>query len=127
MSVFTNASSINPASWGPWKLDLGRLRLDNGEDWWVDLELCLDSAAVLDWLCQGASRYWPSAFGNQARGVAGISGLLIAVRDIFQPQATLCSNAMRRGTQGAGASEVISRQTVVEAVKAAVERGAPVW
>ncbi|MGI8514051.1 MAG: hypothetical protein ACR2NT_02735 [Acidimicrobiia bacterium] len=49
----------------------------------VDLERCLTSAQVLDWICQVAGKTWAD---DQT-----LAGLVRAIDDILHPQGTLCS------------------------------------
>lgn len=75
-----------PHGWGPWELDPGVLvlrRTDQADAYEVDLEWCLDSAQVLDWICQIAHK-------DRADHVA-ITGLVNALDDVLHPQRNLCS------------------------------------
>ena len=74
--------------WGPWKLDKQAARLSIGSptDWpsyWIDLKDCTSSAVVLDVICQIAGKQWATD--------DVLAGLVRALDDILEPQATLCS------------------------------------
>jgi hypothetical protein len=56
-------------------------RIEGGYE--VDLEQCLDSAQVLDWIFQAAGKTW----GDDRT----ITGLVNALDDVLDPQAALCS------------------------------------
>ena len=55
----------------------------------IDLERCRTSAQVLDWIMQVASKIWATD--------AVIAGLVRALNDVLDPQATLCSFGQERG------------------------------
>jgi hypothetical protein len=61
-------------AWGPWRLDAERLVLDYYEDggwvYEVDLERCLSSPEVLDWIAQVAGKGWPDAATSRRRSSA---------------------------------------------------------
>jgi len=76
------------SEWNGWRLETTNYTLDafdtNGH--WlygVDLERCTTSAEVLDWIMQVAGKQWATP--------ELMSGLLCALRDVLNPQATLCS------------------------------------
>ncbi|MFZ0877755.1 MAG: hypothetical protein WAN20_25065 [Pseudonocardiaceae bacterium] len=73
--------------WGPWKLDLGRFGLDRAPDssdsYPIDLLSCQDSDEVLDYICQVARQRWADD--------VTLAGLIRALNDVLDPQATLCS------------------------------------
>jgi hypothetical protein len=83
-------NAVRPAhDWGPWQLDAGRLvlwhDLDGGYE--VDLEQCLTSAEVLDWIAQILHKGW---------GAATVAGLVRALDDVLHPQRNLCSGGQPR-------------------------------
>jgi hypothetical protein len=86
------------STWGPWHLDKRTWVLwisppgYHGERYEVDLDMCLTSAQVLDWICQVA-RKKGSAWGGNDPAVhnAIVAGLVEALNDVLQPQANLCS------------------------------------
>lgn len=81
--------------YGPWRLDVdsrvlflpvaGNDGFDHADGlaYYIDLERCLTSAQVLDWIFQVAAKSWAD------HGVLG--GLISALDDILDPQANLCS------------------------------------
>lgn len=101
--------------WGPWTLDVERLCLvyqgqpvDRGDgsgvtkgvpryvafigSYEVDLERISDSASALDWIFQINGSIW---------GMSGsMQHLLNAIKDIFNPQSSLCSGACGSGRGG---------------------------
>jgi hypothetical protein len=71
-------------NWGTWEYRPANLTLietESGYD--VDLEQCNDSAGMLDWIFQVASKPWatPEKIGH----------LVQALNDLLRPQATICS------------------------------------
>ena len=73
-------------AWGDWKLrtDILTLTYDDGRfDYEIDLERCCSSAEVLDWIFQFDNKTWS--------GPVATGDLIHALRDIINPQATLCS------------------------------------
>jgi hypothetical protein len=102
--------------WGPWALDTEtmvlRIEADGHPlvDYEVDLEWCLDSAQVLDWICQIAHK--------DHDDYPAITGLVNALDDVLDPQRNLCSS---------GKHKVITEARVHElARQAAAERQAAV-
>lgn len=109
------------ADWGPWRLYLPTLVLvllgemeqhDAGETfayerYEVDLEQCLNSAQVLDWIMQITKKGWADD--------ATVAGLARAINDVLDPQAHLCSS---------GASSNITKTQVAQLAKAAAHRWA---
>jgi hypothetical protein len=72
--------------WGNWHLDTERLCLVFKSDRWnyeVDIERIGSSAAMLDWIFQVRQKGWADA--------KTMYDLLNALRDIFDPQQSLCS------------------------------------
>ncbi|MEU6265552.1 hypothetical protein [Saccharopolyspora shandongensis] len=60
------------------------LQLDQDDaSYEVDLDDCLTSARVLDWIMQITAKPWATD--------ATIAGLIRALDDVLQPQTTLCS------------------------------------
>lgn len=90
--IVTPASEWRPApfdknTWGPWRLDPEVFVLINvHNDYDVDLERCLTSAAVLDWYHQIAGKSWAND--------RTLAGLVRAVDDVLYPQSTLCGGAL---------------------------------
>jgi hypothetical protein len=85
---------MSPARrWGPWRFDSSRVVLDchDGDRWIyeVDLEHCRTSAEVLDWIMQVAGKNWATD--------AVLAGLVRALDEILDPQASLCGMGMERG------------------------------
>lgn len=81
----TAASQIAPAAfrdWGPWRLKASTYVLELPGRYEVDLERCLDSAEVLDYLAQVAGKRWATP--------EVVAGLLVALDDVLQVQAHLC-------------------------------------
>jgi hypothetical protein len=78
-------------SWGPWHLDEDLLVLwteAGGYRYEIDLEECLSSAHVLDWICQIAGKTWGGGEDAHDRIVGGLVNAFIGV---LHPQANLCS------------------------------------
>ena len=82
-------SGARNQNWGRWLLDPKRRRLvypdpyGTGADYDIDLDNCLTSADVLDWICQITGKPW----GDKA----AIAGLVHAFVDVLRPQEELCS------------------------------------
>jgi hypothetical protein len=70
------------SNWGPWRLNKSHFVL-YCDEYQVDLEQCLSSAQILDWLCQVAHKTWATDH---------VTGLLAALDDILNIQGTLCSD-----------------------------------
>lgn len=89
----TPASEIAPEryrnEWGPWKLDPDDCTIYveppqyGGERYDIDLESCVSSAEVCDWIFQVSRKTWADA--------DTIRGMVVALDDILQPQANLCA------------------------------------
>lgn len=69
--------------WGSWRLVPGNLTLENDNTYYVDLEDMRTSAEILDWIFQVRDKPWATP--------EVMADLLRALRDILDPQATLCS------------------------------------
>ena len=79
---------------GGWRFiaDARVLELHDAEGRWfyeVDLERCRTSAEVLDWIIQVSQKTWATD--------ARLAGLVRALDEILNPQATLCSFGKERG------------------------------
>ncbi len=72
-----------PEDWGPWILNTDSLSLEYGNRYDVDLESCLNSAQVLDWIIQVSHKSWVD---NSV-----LAGLIRALDDVLNAQANLCS------------------------------------
>ena len=109
----------NAPDWGPWRLHPptrvlvligeGR-RHDTGlafedERYEVDLERCLTSSQVLDWVCQVARKGWADD--------ATVAGLVRALGDVIDPQAQLCTW---------GSSKEVTAERIAGLVEAAARR-----
>jgi hypothetical protein len=106
----------NPETWGPWHLDpdnlvlwIGHVRHPDVSAYEVDLERCLTSAAVLDWICQVAGKSWADD--------AVTAGVVRALDDVLHPQRRLCSFAI-----GAGKGRQLDLEDVAELVADAERR-----
>lgn len=77
--------------WGCWKLVLGNRTLvkTTRPSYYIDLDRCLDSASVLDWICQVAGKTWatPIDVGNLVR----------ALNDVLRPQQNMCGMSIVNG------------------------------
>lgn len=78
------------SDWGPWQLDADTPALyiprtpEPGDDlYWLPLDSCVTSAAVLDWIFQVNAKTWAT--------VEIRAGLLNALDDVLDPQSTICS------------------------------------
>ncbi len=84
---------MNHPMWAGWQYESQTLVLAFYEEgrwtYEVDLERCTTSAEVLDWIMQVASKTWATD--------AVIAGLVRALRDLLEPQGTLCSFGQERG------------------------------
>ena len=89
---------ITDPRWAPWSLDtehysLLRLGGEESADYPVDLERCLDSANVLDWLLH--------VDAGQGQDDRTTLGLLRALADLLEPRQHLCpfgrSTGLTRG------------------------------
>jgi hypothetical protein len=93
--VTRRVSEIPPSprrtEWGPWRLDADTYELyteAGGYRYGIDLETCVSSAEVLDWICQIADKTWGDDDGTHDQIV---SGLVDALIQLLHPQANLCS------------------------------------
>jgi len=78
-----------PAKWGKWRLVRKMGRLVYGDFFYaIDLERCLDSAQVLDWIMQLHGKRWISD--------EDMRDLLRAFHDLLDPQANMCSFGINR-------------------------------
>jgi hypothetical protein len=78
--------------WGPWHLDREQRTLWTGAGGYrydIDLDSCISSAEVLDWICQINGKLWG---GTQAGHGAIVAGLVDALTEVLHPQANLCSD-----------------------------------
>jgi hypothetical protein len=93
-----------PSDWGPWQLDTRTwvLYTTRPYRYEVDLEKCLDSAQVLDWIMQIAGKGW-------ADDDTILAGLIRALHDVLDPQGQLCSGGMPKEITKARARELASR------------------
>jgi len=72
------------SEWGPWRLHSENLTLSfepNG--YYFDLEKGQSSAVLLDWIFQLSGKVWCTP--------EVMEEYLLALRDLFEPQANLCS------------------------------------
>lgn len=77
-------------NYGPWELIRKDLLLTHKKAKYnVHLDDCKTSAAVLDWIFQIHMKEWADS--------DTIVGLLDALRDTIDPQATLCSSGIEKG------------------------------
>jgi hypothetical protein len=109
--------STGDYAWGSWRLnaDVFTLELFDDAGHWryeVDLERCESNSAVLDWIIQVAGKAWANA--------ACLAGLVHALDDVLDPQATLCSWR----TLG-DKTKSLTRREIRALVRDAVRRGAP--
>lgn len=99
-----------PGDWGPWRLnprvatlelrhDTGALRYE------IDLERCLTTGQMLDWLMQIAGKRYATA--------DMVAGLVHAFDDVVRPQRRMCSF---------GASGSVTRPQMLRLVADAAER-----
>jgi hypothetical protein len=99
------------SDWGPWRLNAETYVLEYFEDdeyrYEVDLERCLDSAEVLDYVCQVAGKTWATH--------EVVAGLVTAITNVLDPQANLCSF---------GISKQITAASVRRRVGRLIEQGA---
>jgi hypothetical protein len=108
---------LRPFAWRPWQLDAKYLTLQYVTDtgrvlYEVDLDRCLTSAAVLDWIAQVRHKVWADD--------RVIAGLVHALDDVLHLQSNLCGCGMDGGPDHALDGRRI-RQLVAQAVGA----GAP--
>lgn len=77
-------------TWGIWQYDAKTLVLFTREPYRyeIDLEACMSSAEVLDWIFQLAGKTWMNA--------EQLGNLIYALDDIIDPQATLCSGGRNK-------------------------------
>ena len=81
-------SQLKSGKWGPWQLTASRpaaleIVEGRGGGYWVNLEKCTTSAHVLDWIIQVSLKNWATP--------EVMYHLIRAIRDLLDPQATLCS------------------------------------
>jgi hypothetical protein len=95
--------------WGSWKLEADDvLLLEHESGYLVRLDEMTTSAQVLDWIMQVAGKSW-SAGG-------AIDGLLAAIDDIVDPQATLCSGGFEQSSSGGPLTGEAIRRTLAARV-----------
>lgn len=104
---------MGPDGWGPWRLAdrdavIYVLNEDGSELYAVDLDDCGSSAQMLAWIFQVANKSWADS--------VVVAGLVRALDDLFEPQATLCSN---------GRSTRLSRSALASRVRAFREGRSP--
>lgn len=102
-------------NWGPWRLDPTSLVLflptpcndtddhSEGFKYYVPLENCLTSAQVLDWIAQVAGKTWITP--------PVIAGLVLAIDDVLQLQANLCSWGAHKTITEADVRRLVARAT----------------
>jgi hypothetical protein len=84
-----DTAGLPPTSWGPWTFDRDRLVLYNqNQGYEIDLERCLTSAEVLDWIAQIEAKSWCD--------VECLNGLVRAFCDLLRPQEVMCSFGQSR-------------------------------
>lgn len=76
---------LDRRAWGPWYLQTSNwvLFTEIPYHYEIDLETITDSAQMLDWIFQIASKTWSTA--------EILGSLVQALQDIFHPQSYLCS------------------------------------
>lgn len=91
---------------GSWRFnpDNWTLELVSG-CYYVDLDRCCSSVAVLDWICQIAHKRWATD--------KILADLVRALDDLLTPQVTLCSWGMTGGRGGS----IDPRRVVAESLK----------
>ena len=79
--------------WGPWLLNPTQYSLEiwngNIQRYYVDMDRCLSSAQVLDWIMQIQMKGWATDEVT--------AGLVRAINDLVHPQGMLCSMGVERG------------------------------
>lgn len=109
-----------PSDWGPWRLGTrswvlyptGPYRYE------VDLEECLDSARVLDWIAQVAQKTWADN--------ATVAGLIRALDDVLQLQGSLCGCGTGK-TITTGRVRQLARWAAARRKKSLAVYGDEVW
>ena len=76
-------------NYGPWKFNSKNLTLTHENGYEIDVESWTTSAEVLDWIFQIHSKTWNNADTMQ--------GLILAIEEIIDPQANLCSFGTEQG------------------------------
>lgn len=76
-------------TYGPWKFDPKNLTLTHKNGYEIDVESWTTSAEVLDWIFQIQSKSWNNA--------ETMFTLIVAIEDIVNPQANLCSFGAEKG------------------------------
>lgn len=110
------AEPDKPGDWGPWRLDpeIRVLYPVWPYRYEVDLDKCLSSAQVLDWVCQIAGKTWGQDPDAPWSDDAIVAGLVRALDDVLHPQGQLCSFGMSRR---------LSKRKIAALVRRAVEAG----
>ncbi len=86
----TNMTTVNKPEWNGWMYDKLRIVLIWSKPHYeVDVEQCRTSAHLLDWIFQVETKGWADD--------ACIAGLIRALSELLDPQATLCSNGIEQG------------------------------
>ena len=102
-----NATNPEPTAWGPWVLARESLELYAGQSpfgYGVDLERCLTSGEMLDWIMQVARKSWASH--------EMIGQLVEALNDLLNPQGTLCSFASQKAIPAEDVGALVRRNEI---------------
>lgn len=94
-------------AWGPWVLDRHRRELvidDSTAGYEIDLDSCVCSAEVLDWICQIANKGWADD--------KCLAGLVRALNDILEPQDNLCSGGGNKVITSARLRSLVKRRDI---------------
>ena len=94
--------------WGQWRFDSPRLCLVHEKlDYEVDLERINSCAAMLDWIFQIAGKVKEYEFEN----------FVLALSEIFQPQAKCCSNGLEKEFLGTQISREHASKLIAHEIK----------
>ncbi|MFI6510090.1 hypothetical protein ACIBCT_21000 [Streptosporangium sp. NPDC050855] len=110
---FYDNNVIADTAWNGWRLDPNHLLLElfdsaNHRTYEVDLERCVDSAHILDWLVQVSTKAW-----DEHDMAKVVDGLLRALDDILHLQTNVCPSEVHK---------VLSRQRLRELVSIFLDR-----
>ena len=101
-----DGKDLDKVNWGGWLLDSNYYTLELWEEqrwqiYEVDLERCLSSGQVLDWIIQISNKNWAGPYV--------VSGLIHAIDILINPQGTLCSFGLQKELTSTKSKKLVDR------------------
>jgi hypothetical protein len=90
--------------WGGWRLNTSNYTLEHPDGparYYVDLERCLTSAEVLDFIAQIAGKTWADD--------ACLAGLVRALKSVLRVQSLLCSSGLSKELTAEQVRELVAK------------------